>query len=68
MSNINESAEITVKGKKLQCPVCGHEAFHTRKSLLNTRGLTFFNLDWANKDATNYICDDCGYIFWFFNK
>lgn len=58
----------TVKGKKLVCPVCDHKYFHTRKSMLNTRGLTFFNLDWANKSATNYICGHCGYIFWFMNS
>ncbi|OEF96128.1 hypothetical protein BHF68_10375 [Desulfuribacillus alkaliarsenatis] len=35
------------------------------KTLLNSRGATFFNVDWANEDAMNYICNDCGYIFWF---
>ena len=36
-----------------------------RNSLLNTRAATFFNFDWANDEATNYICAQCGYIFWF---
>jgi len=64
MSN-HPAEEIIVSGKKLVCPICEHTHFITRKSLLNTRGLTFFNLDWANKSAMNYICDHCGYIFWF---
>jgi len=67
MGNKIESNEIIIKGKKLKCPVCDHAYFFTRTSLLNTRGLTFFNLDWANKDATNHICESCGYIYWFFN-
>jgi len=27
--------------------------------------MTFFGLDWANKEATNYICENCGYVMWF---
>ena len=49
----------------LKCLVCGHGQFHERNSLLNTRAASFFNVDWANKRATNYICAQCGYIFWF---
>lgn len=32
---------------------------------MNTKGMTFFKLDWANKEAENYICDSCGYVYWF---
>ena len=45
--------------------VCGGTHFHERNSLLNTRAATFFRFDWANKEATNFICANCGYIFWF---
>lgn len=67
MNDKHQSKEITINGKRLECPVCGNRKFFTRRSLLNTRGLTFFNLDWANRSATNHICDKCGYIFWFYN-
>lgn len=67
MNDKHPSKEIHISGKKLECPVCGNHKFFTRTSLLNTRGLTFFNLDWANRSATNHICDTCGYIFWFYN-
>ena len=56
---------VTLGGKPLACTVCGCTAFHERNSLLNTRAATFFRLDWANQGATNYICAQCGYIFWF---
>jgi predicted nucleic-acid-binding Zn-ribbon protein len=68
MAQNNQAVEITIKDKKLECPICGHNKFYTRKSLLNTRGLTFFNLDWANKYAMNHICENCGYIYWFYNQ
>ena len=57
--------EVEIGKGKLTCTVCGHQRFHERNSLLNTRAATLFNLDWANKEATNYICAQCGFIFWF---
>lgn len=61
----NGNIEVQVGDGKLTCPVCGWQQFHERNSLLNTRAATFFKFDWANKEATNYICVQCGYIFWF---
>ncbi len=58
--------EVQIGDRRLACAVCGNQQFHERNSLLNTRVATFFKFDWANKEATNYICAQCGYIFWFF--
>jgi hypothetical protein len=60
--------EVEVDGRKLTCAVCAGQQFHERNSMLNTRLATFFNVDWANKEATNYICTQCGYIFWFLGR
>ncbi len=60
--------EVLIGERKLTCAVCGQQEFHERNSLLNTRAATFFNVDWANKEATNYICAHCGYIFWFLRR
>jgi rubredoxin len=54
-----------VNGYELECPVCKSKEFITRKSLLNSRGLTLLGLDWTNQGAINYICKTCGYIYWF---
>ncbi len=54
-----------VNGYELVCPVCKGKSFAKRSSLLNSRGMTLIGLDWANQGALNYICDSCGYIFWF---
>ena len=56
---------FVAKGIKLECTICKGKLFWTRTTLMNTPGLTFLNLDWANKQATNYICDKCGYVHWF---
>ena len=66
--NVESPAARTVNGKSLVCPVCGHKEFWKRETLMNTPGMTFWGLDWANRQAENLICDSCGYIFWFFKK
>jgi predicted nucleic-acid-binding Zn-ribbon protein len=59
------SIDVIAAGKRLACVVCGGTSFHERNSLLSTRAAAFFNVNWANKEATNFICANCGYIFWF---
>lgn len=51
--------------KNLLCQFCGHDRFRWRNGLMNTPGMTFFNLDWANKSADCFICKRCGYVHWF---
>ncbi len=65
MSDQKEAMGFEIHGHRLTCPICGSAKFWTRKSLLNTKGLTFMDLDWLNKEADNYICDTCNYIMWF---
>ena len=61
----DETGEVEVNGRPLECVVCRHHRFLHRRGMLNTPGLTFLNLDWANRTADLYICDACGYIHWF---
>jgi len=63
-----DATEHVVQGNRLVCPICQHSEFWTRTSMMNTKGLTFLDLDWANKTATNYVCDHCGYVMWFLEK
>ncbi len=65
MDQKKESKERIIKGHKLNCIVCKNDTFWTRESLMSTRGMTLINLDWANKSAQNFICDSCGYVYWF---
>ena len=62
------SSRRSVDGHELKCPVCGHEEFCKRKTLMNTPGLTFLGVEWANRQADNYVCDQCGYILWFLRE
>lgn len=51
-----DAAERIVDGHQLKCPICGNTQFWKRRTLMNTPGMTFFGLDWANKQAENYVC------------
>ncbi len=60
--------EFTVNEVKAKCIHCDHEHFEIGDAQLNTAGLTFLNLDWANKSASVLICKKCSFIMWFANK
>ena len=66
-SSVPDSS-VEIKGNKLTCPVCKGQNFWKRQTLMNTRGSTFLGFDWANKQADNYVCHNCGYVFWFFER
>jgi len=65
-----EKAEPVIMrtGKGLTCVVCGGNQFFKREALLNTPGMTFLKLDWANATAQCRVCGDCGYIHWFLEE
>ena len=56
---------FTVAGKAVSCGHCAHDRFVEGRAQLNTAGLTFFNLDWANRTAATLACTACGHIEWF---
>ena len=60
--------QYTACGKKVSCPHCGKEEFAEGSAQLNTAGMTFFNLDWANKSSTTLACMECGRVQWFMKK
>ena len=58
----------SVDGHKLTCPVCKHDTFWYRRTLMNTPGMTFWGIEWANQQAENYVCGSCGYVMWFLRE
>jgi len=63
-----EPQPVEVLGNELKCPVCSNKLFWTRKAQLNTAIATFFNLDWANRSATCFVCSKCTHISWFLGE
>jgi len=54
-----------ILGNPLKCSICGYARFWQRKAQLHTGIATFFNLEWANRSANCFVCEHCGYIYWF---
>ncbi len=68
MSSSKDAGPRQRAGHWLVCPVCGGKNFWEREAQLNTRLMTFFDLEWINPKGTCYICGNCRYIFWFYGK
>jgi hypothetical protein len=47
------------------CLNCGGGSFTEREVKLNTSGMSFAGLDWANKSGEGYICNHCGFMHTF---
>jgi hypothetical protein len=47
--------QYAADGKKILCPHCGGDTFAQGAAQLNTAGMSFLNLDWANKSATTLV-------------
>ncbi|CAM5215766.1 putative nucleic-acid-binding Zn-ribbon protein OS=Ureibacillus acetophenoni OX=614649 GN=SAMN05877842_106165 PE=4 SV=1 [Ureibacillus acetophenoni] len=50
---------------EVSCIHCKHNKFEQGKAMLNTRGLTFLDLEWLNDEVTTLLCKRCGFIHWF---
>ncbi len=57
--------QYAAAGKVVLCTHCGHDRFDSQSAVVNTRGLTFFGLDWLDKGATALACTRCGLVQWF---
>lgn len=65
MSIKTKPESVIVNALPLKCLVCGHTAFHRRKTHFDMALAKQLNPDW--KDSTGYclICAQCGHIHWF---
>ena len=53
---------------RINCLVCGGDLFREREVKLNSSGMEFMNLAWANESATGLICWRCGHVQLFVNR
>ena len=54
-----------IGGRHLKCTWCDGVSFEMRRGVLDTRGMTFFGMSWANRGSTEYICRNCGFMITF---
>ena len=53
---------------RITCQVCGSDVFRERDVLLNSVGLEFMKMAWADETATGLICRRCGFVHLFVNR
>lgn len=58
---------VLVGDHPVTCAFCHFDAFHLREVLLNTGGMSFLGLDFANVSSKGLICAQCGYLMEFVN-
>lgn len=63
-----EPGNFQVDNKKIECPHCGNDKFARSSAQLNSTGMTFVGLDWADRSATTLACTQCGRIEWFLRR
>jgi ribosomal protein S27AE len=61
----SQPTRYSIEGRPVRCPHCGGGDFAVGKAQLNTAGMEFLNLAWANPSATTMLCGECGSIQWF---
>ena len=61
-----ESETVEILGRELRCHVCNNDRFWRKEAQLNTALASFLNFEWANTSGTCIICNQCGYIHWFY--
>ena len=59
------SQRFAAAGKPILCAHCKGQEFIPGAAQLNTAGLTFLGLDWANRSAHTLMCTECGRIEWY---
>jgi predicted nucleic-acid-binding Zn-ribbon protein len=55
-------------GAALRCLVCSAEEFAKRTIKLNTTGMSFMGLDFANVASQGLVCLECGHLTEFANN
>ena len=64
MSN-KKACEYKIENNFIKCNHCENTYFIKGSAMLNTAGMTFLGLDWANRTAITLMCENCGLIHWF---
>lgn len=62
---LNGDYGYQIADKQVVCSHCGGAEFEETPAQLNTAGLTFLGLDWANRSARVLVCKNCHHLEWF---
>lgn len=52
----------SIGDRTISCLICGGGGFWQREVKLNTSGMEFLDMGWANESALGLVCAGCGYV------
>ncbi|MDR0504454.1 MAG: hypothetical protein LBG70_01410 [Bifidobacteriaceae bacterium] len=62
------NVNILIGGQVFRCTVCGGQQFALREIKMNTTGMSWLDLDWANASADGAVCLNCDYVHQFYGN
>lgn len=65
MQRQERDGKYYLDSRPMLCPLCASDDFERRRGVMETRAMSFFGYDWANRGKTQLICRGCGYILSF---
>jgi hypothetical protein len=65
MSRSSSLVTVGPERAPLYCLVCRGQLFSDREIKLNTSGMEFLGMEWANRSGTAIICDTCSFVHTF---
>jgi len=65
MSRSGSLVTVGADRSPLHCLICRGQTFADREIKLNTSGMEFLGMEWANRSGTALICDQCGFVHTF---
>ncbi|GAA1547710.1 hypothetical protein GCM10009730_66070 [Streptomyces albidochromogenes] len=65
---VAKPVNAAVGGTWICCLICESDQFRVREVKLNSFGLEFLKMAWADESATGLICYWCGYVHLFVNR
>jgi DNA-directed RNA polymerase subunit RPC12/RpoP len=60
-----DGTTLVVEGNAVACPICRHDRFRMKNTLMESRGMAILDVEWAAPSAETYICTRCGHVLWF---
>ena len=63
---MEETDDVIIEGKKLNCLYCGSDTFYKVYTKMNKKWTSMLDLEIFSPEGTAYICKRCGYKHEFF--
>ena len=61
----NEAVPLLVEGAPVACPICRHDRYRMKRTLMESKAAAMWDMEWASPSADTYICLRCGHVMWF---